>query len=105
MTLEWKKSILHHTVGKKQEKKVEKISVQKFYLQFLCCRSLPERPTDDFVQNTCKSMPQCFQILAGKRQILHFFGFFSPLLRTYVKKILEAPANDNEILGNSMIRG
>ena len=52
---------------------------------------LPEQPTDGFVQNTYKPMRTVLPNLAGKCQILHFFGFFSPLLVNFSLLYLWTP--------------
>ena len=50
--------------------------------------------------NSCTVLPN----LADKCQILHFFGFFAHCYAHCALIILEAPIDENEILGNSMIR-
>ena len=73
-TLEWKISIIHHTVSKKQQKSGRNFSSEKIILQLVqAAEEATEAARSPTYANSCTVLPN----LAGKCQILHFFGFFA----------------------------
>ena len=63
-----------HTVGRKQQKSGRNFSSEKIILQLVqAAEEAAEAARSPTYANSCTVLPN----LAGKCQILHFFGFFA----------------------------
>ena len=83
----------HHTSnsGRKTAKKVEKISLQNFFLLLMDSRRRPVRPDRQtqckHSENMCKFMPQCFQIWQVSAKYCTFLDFL-PIVMPIVHESL-----------------